>query len=360
MQEFYCKTKIISGEGALNWLEGRKCKSLLLVTDPFFMENGWAERIAGMVAAEKTEFFHKIKPDPTVELAAEGTALMRQTKPDLLITLGGGSAMDTAKAMRYFAGEGELFVAIPTTSGSGSEVTDFSILTHDGVKHPLIDKKMQPDAAILAWELVEKLPPSLVADGGFDVLSHALESFVAKNAAPMTQTLACGAFRTAFERLPASLRGDRYAREEVHLASAMAGLAFSQSGLGMCHALSHALGGIFHLPHGRLNAILLPYVVEMNAEAASREYAKLARMTGLGGSADTMAVRNLRNALIRLRKELHLPGSLLEAGIPNQKVYQHRDQILAAALKDPCMDTNPVKGDAHLLGRVLDAVTGHG
>ena len=359
MQEFYCKTRIISGEGALSWLEGRKCKSLLLVTDPFFMENGWAERIAGMVAAEKTEFFHKIKPDPTVALAAEGTALMRQTKPDMLIALGGGSAMDTAKAMRYFAGEGELFVAIPTTSGSGSEVTDFSILTHGGIKHPLIDKKMQPDAAILARELVEKLPPLLVADGGFDVLSHALESFVAKNATPMTRALACSAFSTAFDRLPLSFRGDQSAREEVHLASAMAGLAFSQSGLGMCHALSHALGGIFHLPHGRLNAILLPYVVEANA-AASREYAKLARMTGLGGSADTMAVRNLRNALVRLRKDLQLPGTLWEAGISTQKVHQHRDQILAAALKDPCMDTNPVKGDAHLLGSVLDAVTGHG
>ena len=359
MQEFDCKTRIISGEGALRWLEGRKCRSLLLVTDPFFMENGWAERIAGMVAAEKTEYFHQIKPDPTVELAAEGTALMRQTKPDMLIALGGGSAMDTAKAMRYFAGEKELFVAIPTTSGSGSEVTDFSILTHDGIKHPLIDKKMQPDAAILARELVEKLPPFLVADGGFDVLSHALESFVAKNATPMTQALACSAFSTAFDRLPLSFRGDQSAREEVHLASAMAGLAFSQSGLGMCHALSHALGGIFHLPHGRLNAILLPYVVEVNA-AANREYAKLARMTGLGGSADTMAVRNLRNALVRLRKDLQLPGTLWEAGLSTQKVRQHRDQILAAALKDPCMDTNPVKGDAYLLGSVLDAVTGHG
>jgi len=360
MQEFYCKTRIISGEGALSWLEGRKCRSLLLVTDPFFMENGWAERIAGMVAAEKTVFFHKIKPDPTVELAAEGTALMRQTKPDMLIALGGGSAMDTAKAMRYFAGERELFVAIPTTSGSGSEVTDFSILTHDGVKHPLIDKKMQPDAAILARELVEKLPPFLVADGGFDVLSHALESFVAKNATPMTQALACSAFSTAFDRLPLSFRGDQRAREEVHLASTMAGLAFSQSGLGMCHALSHALGGIFHLPHGRLNAVLLPYVVEVNAVAASKEYAKLARMAGLGGSADTMAVRNLRNALVRLRKELHLPATLREAGISEQKAHQHKEQIIAAALKDPCMDTNPVMGDRFALEKVLDAVTGHG
>ena len=360
MQEFYCKTKIISGEGALNWLEGRKWESLLLVTDPYFMENGWAERIAGMVQAEKRIFFHHIKPDPTVELAAEGTAILRQAKPDLLIALGGGSAMDTAKAMRYFAGEREVFVAIPTTSGSGSEVTDFSILTHDGVKHPLIDKKMQPDVAILAKELVEKLPPSLVADGGFDVLSHALESFAAINATPVTQALAGSAFMTAFARLPASFRGELQAREEVHLASCMAGLSFSQSGLGMCHGLSHVLGGVFHLPHGRLNAILLPQVVTVNAAKAGAEYAKLARLAGLGGSGDTMAVRNLKNALIRLRKELQLPATLAEAGIPTQKVRQHRAQIVEAALKDPCMDTNPVRTDAFTVGSVLDAVTGHG
>ena len=360
LQEFNCKTKILSGDGALTWLEGCKCESLLLVTDPYFMENGWAERIAGLVTAEKRTFFHHIKPDPTVELAAEGTAIMRQTKPDLLIALGGGSAMDTTKAMRYFAGEHEVFVAIPTTSGSGSEVTDFSILTHSGVKHPLIDKRMQPDVAILAKELVEKLPPSLVADGGFDVLSHAMESFVAENTTPMTQALAGNAFATVFDRLTASFRGDQRAREEVHLASCMAGLAFSQSGLGMCHALSHALGGVFHLPHGRLNAILLPQIVTANTVAAGREYAKLARMAGLGGSGDTMAVRNLKNALIRLRKELQLPGSLQEAGISPQKVRQHRAQIVEAALKDPCMDTNPVKADAFVMGSILDAVTGHG
>ena len=359
MQEFNCKTKILSGAGALNWLKGRKCESLLLVTDPYFMENGWAARIAGLVASEKQAFFHHIRPDPTVELAAEGTAIMRQSKPDLLIALGGGSAMDTAKAMRYFAGENELFVAIPTTSGSGSEVTDFSILTHDGVKHPLIERKMQPDVAILEKELVEKLPPALVADGGFDVLSHALESFVATNTGAIPQALAGSAFGAVFARLPDSFRGDPTAREEIHLASCMAGVAFSQSGLGMCHALSHALGGVFHLPHGRLNAILLPQVVAVNGTQAAAEYAKLARMAGLGGSADTMAVRNLRNGLIRLRKELQLPGNLREAGVSAQKICRHRGQIVEAALKDPCTNTNPVKADAFLVGSVLDAVTGH-
>ena len=360
MQEFHCKTRILSGADALGWLEKGTYQSLLVVTDPYFMENGWAERIASRVTAEKRTFFHHIQPDPTVELAAEGTAIMRQAKPDLLIALGGGSAMDTAKAMRYFAGEKELFVAIPTTSGSGSEVTDFSILTHGGVKHPLIDGKMQPDVAILANELVEKLPPSLVADGGFDVLSHALESIAATNATPMTRALAGSAFGIAFSKLGASFRGDQTAREQVHLASTMAGLAFNQSGLGLCHALAHSLGGQFHLPHGRLNAILLPEVISCNAAAAGTAYAEVAKQAGLGANSDTMGVRNLRNGLIRLRKELRLPATLQEAGIAASALRQHKRDIVAAALKDPCMGTNPVKCDAAILQRILEAVSGRG
>lgn len=360
MQEFYCKTKIISGEKALDWLNTQQSKSLLLVADPYFAENGWAERIAQRVQAEKREFFTGVKPDPTVELAAEGTALMRQVKPDMLIALGGGSAMDTAKAMVYFAGEDVKFIAIPTTSGSGSEVTDFAILTHGEVKHPLIDRRMQPAVAILAEELVEKLPKSLVADGGFDVLSHALESFVATNATPMTRALASSAFAAAFQNLPASYRGQTRVRGTLHLASCMAGLAFNQSGLGMCHALSHSLGGLFHLPHGRLNAILLPEVIACNGGAAGTEYAKLAKQAGIGANSDTMGVRNLRNSLIRLRKELGLPATLQEAGISPRMLQQHIGDIVAAAMADPCMDTNPVKADAHMLKKVLEAVSGRG
>ena len=249
-------------------------------------------------------------------------------------------------------------MAIPTTSGSGSEVTNFSILTHADVKHPLIDKKLQPDVAIIARELVEELPPALVADGGFDAISHAVESFVATGADPVSRALAGSAFRTIFHGLSASYRGDLRERGALHLASCMAGMAFSQSGLGMCHALSHALGGLFHIPHGRLNAILLPEVVACNAVAASADYAELARMAGLGGSADTIRVRNLRNALIRLRKELNLPATLGEAGVPLDKLRACGREIAEAALSDPCMKTNPVKADAFLLGKLLEAVSG--
>ena len=360
MSVFDCKTKIISGPDALAWLDRQQCASLLMVTDPYFRENGWAEKLANRVQTETRTIFDKVKPDPAVELAAEGTALMRQVKPDLLIALGGGSAMDTAKAMVYFAGEDVTFAAIPTTSGSGSEVTNFSILTHGTVKHPLIDRRMQPDVAILADELVEKLPPALVADGGFDALSHAAEAFVATNADSVSRALALSAFRTVFTQLPASFRGNTRVRGQIHLASTMAGIAFSQAGLGMCHALSHSLGGIFHIPHGRLNAILLPEVIGCNGAAATKAYAELARMTGFSGSADTLCVRNLRNGLVRLRKELRLPATLQEAGVSAQKLGQYREQIIEAALKDPCMQTNPRRADRQLVGEILKAVSGRG
>jgi 1-propanol dehydrogenase len=360
MEEFSCKTRVVSGSGTIRVLRRLEKKRLLLVADPYFVKTGKAKLVAEASGCPEVEIFDRVEPDPSVELAAEGTARVKEFRPDLLVALGGGSAMDLAKAMAYF-GKGEYtLAAIPTTSGSGSEVTDFSILTHGTVKHPLIDGRMQPDVAILAQELLEKLPPSLVADGGFDVLSHAAESFVAKGADPMTRALAGNAFSAAFAHLPASYRGDVSVRGKIHLASTMAGLAFSQSGLGLCHAMSHSLGGVFHIPHGRLNGILLPEVIACNTACAGKQYAKLSRMAGLGGSADTIGVRNLRNGLIRLRKELNLPATLKEAGVPPQKLWHHSKEIVEAALKDPCLGTNPGQVEAFQIRRILEAVSGRG
>ena len=149
-------------------------------------------------------------------------------------------------------------------------------------------------------------------------------------------------------------------RGKIHLASTMAGMAFSQSGLGMCHALSHSLGGVLHLPHGRLNGILLPEVVACNAPGATEAYAELARLAGLGAGSHTMAVRNLRNGLIRLRRELRLPATLQEAGADMGLLRKNWDNILDTALKDPCLATNPVPADRGMLSRVLEAVPGRG
>ena len=360
MEKFSCTTKIIAGAGAVSALRELGAKRLFLVTDPFFMKNGQARKVAEVTGCAEVEYFDQVVPDPGVELAAQGTAKLNAFRPDLLVALGGGSAMDCGKAIAYFGGGGYTVAAIPTTSGSGSEVTDFAILSHDKVKHPLVDDRLRPDMAILDSDFLRELPKGLIADTGFDVLTHAAEACCAKNAGVMSDLLAKEAFASAFASLPASYAGRQEVRLKVHMASTMAGLAFSQAGLGLCHAMAHALGGMFHIPHGRLNAILLPAVISCNASGASGRYAQLARAAGLGGSADTIAVRNLRNGLIRLRRELNLPETLAQAGIAPRLIWANGDAIVRATLEDPCCKTNPITVEDFLVRRVLEEVTGRG
>ncbi len=358
MMEFMCGTRLISGTGAVSALGELGIRKLLMVTDPFFAKNGMAQTIAAYAAGAQVQYFDQVEPDPSVALAARGTALVKEFAPDTIVALGGGSAMDCAKAMTYFSGLTLRLIAIPTTSGSGSEVTDFSILTHQNGKHPLVDPRLRPDVAILDDDLLQELPQGLIADGGFDVLAHALEAYVAQNASPITDALAQSAFCTAFADLPASYGGRKTVRLRVHTAATMAGMAFTQAGLGICHSLAHSLGGMFHLPHGRLNAILLPAVIACNAPVAGEKYAKIARAAGLGGSADALAVRNLKNALVRLRRELQLPATLLQAGIDPRLVWRAADDIVQAALADPCSETNPVRPADFMLRQILEEVTG--
>ena len=358
MKQFTCKTKIVSGTGAVAALEQLGAKRLLLVTDPFFSQNGTAQKVAAASKAEQVEIFDRVPPDPTVELAAEGTARVNAFRPDVIAALGGGSAMDLSKAMAYFGGSPVRLAAIPTTSGSGSEVTDFAILTHENVKHPLVDPRLCPEMAILDDELLQQLPPSLVADAGFDLLCHAAESYVARDASAFTDALAQDAFCVAFASLPASFAGRKEVRLRIHLAATMAGMAFTQSGLGVCHAISHVLGGMFHVPHGRLNAILLPAVISTNAHMAAPKYGRLARAAGLGGSADTVAVRNLRNGLIRLRTEMRLPATLSQAGIDPRQLWHGMDKIVRAVLEDPCCKSNPMTVEGFMVRRILEEVAG--
>ena len=360
MEQFECKTKIISGPGAVSALAELGAKRLFLVTDPYFAKNGTAERIAKITGATETEVFDQVAPDPSVALAAEGTARVKAFRPDVIVALGGGSAMDLAKAVSWFSGEKMALVAIPTTSGSGSEVTDFAILTHNHVKHPLVDPRLRPNMAILDSDLLKELPPGLVADTGFDVLAHAVEAFVASNAGAVTDALAKDAFCACFATLPASFAGRQEVRLRLHQAATMAGMAFTQAGLGLCHALSHSLGGVFHVPHGRLNAILLPAVIGTNAHVAAGRYAVLARAAGLGGSADTVAVRNLRSALVRLRSDLKLPGTLQAAGIAPRELWGNMERIVKATLEDPCCATNPLTVEDFMVRRILEEVTGRG
>lgn len=359
MEEFFCKTKLLSGSGSVAALKELNSRRLFVVTDPFFEKNGTAKSLAALSGAGEIHIYSEVKPDPTVEQAARGAAALKAFEPDTVVALGGGSAMDLAKAMVFFSGLKVNFAAVPTTSGSGSEVTDFAILTHEGVKHPLIDEKLCPHVAILDSDLLRELPRGLIADTGFDVLSHALEAFVATGAGAVTDALAQDAFASAMEALLRSYQGDLSVRQKMHTASAMAGMAFTRAGLGLCHAMSHALGGMFHLPHGRLNGILLPAVIRVNSAVAGKKYADLARKAGFSGTADTVAVRNLQNGLIRLRKALGMPATLVQAGCEIGHIHQLTGQICKAAAADPCCQTNPVPVTEALVRGVLEEVTGH-
>lgn len=358
MEEFSCKTRIVSGAGAIAVLAELGKQRLFLVTDPYFTKSGWADKVVKASGCGEVEIFDGVVPDPTVELAAEGTAKLRAFHPELLVALGGGSTMDLAKTMAWFSKEKCLFVAIPTTSGSGSEVTDFAVLTHEKVKYPLVDPVLRPDVAILDSDLLQQLPKGLIAETGFDVLSHAVEAYVAKNSGTISDLLAREAFSSAYASLPASYAGNQDVRLKIHKASTLAGLSFTQAGLGLCHAISHAVGGLYHVPHGRLNAILLPAVVACNAHVCGKKYAELARAGGLGGSADTIALRNLKNGLIRLRRELELPDTLTQAGIDPRSLWRNMDAIVAAAMADPCCKTNPMEAEPFLIRRILDEVSG--
>ena len=360
MDQFYCKTRIISGTGAAKELENMHIKRLLVVADPYFVQNGEAARIAAFAKAEVVEMFDDVKPDPSVEMAAMGAAAVRKFEPDGILALGGGSAMDLAKAMAYFSGAKPQLIAMPTTSGSGSEVTDFTILTHDGAKHPLVDEALRPDVAILDDDLLRQLPKSLIAATGFDLISHALEALVATGAGDFSNALAADAFCAAWQYLTRSFQGDTAARLKMHNAASMAGMAFSSAGLGLCHALSHSLGGEFHIPHGQLNAIVLPAVMEFNASLCQDRYAALARRVGLSAGADAIALRALKNGLIRLRRSLQLPESLSQAGVKAAQVRLKMDALVAAALADPCCATNPVRVDEMDARRIISQVIGHG
>ena len=358
MEEYSCKTRVVSGSGTIRMLGKLEKKRLFLVADPFFVKNGTADRVVAASGCREAEIFDRVQPDPTVDQAAEGTGKLREFAPDLLVALGGGSAMDLAKAMSYFGKGNHLLAAIPTTSGSGSEVTDFAILTHNQVKHPLVDPRLRPDLAILDSDLLQDLPKGLIGETGFDVLTHALEAYVARGSGAITDVYAREAFSSAYASLPASYAGNRQVRLKVHLAATMAGMAFSQAGLGLCHAMAHALGGLFHVSHGRLNAILLPAVLSCNAHVCGKKYAELARAAGIGGSADTIAVRNLKNGLLRLRRELNLPETLVQAGVDPRAVWSNVDSIVAATMADPCSRDNPMEPEGFLVRRILEEVTG--
>jgi len=357
MQRFECLTKIYSGTDASKALTAFQAERVLIVTDLFFSKNGTAARLATFLHDADVRFFGQVRPDPSVELVAEACALCNGWKPDLIVALGGGSVIDCAKGVVYLLECAVPFVAIPTTSGSGSELTGYTVLTHNGAKIPVVDSGIRPTAAILDPVYPENMPSNLVADTGMDILAHSLEALCAVNRSAFSDALAIHAAGCVFENLPRSFQGDRSVRQRLHEAASMAGMAFDQAGLGVCHAMAHALGGAFSVPHGRLCAMLLPAVLQTNEPAAASGYAALAKRLGLPAATDKLAVRSLIGAVERLRRTLRMPENLTQAGVDRMRWTEKKEQILQTAWKDPCISSNPVPIEYHHLERIWKAVT---
>ena len=361
MKSFDIKTKIYFGDQALDRLAEIPYQKVLVVTDPFIAQGDLIDLVTEPLKRGNKQFevFKDVVPDPPIEKISEGV----KYRPDAIVAVGGGSAIDSSKSIREFALRVDHYaevglIAIPTTSGTGSEVTSFAVVTDpaEKVKYPLVSYSMMPDEAILDAELVKSVPPSVTADTGMDVFTHALEACVSINRSDFSNALAekaieiCGVFL-----LRAYLDGnDTHARQKMHSASCLAGLAFNTASLGLNHGMAHQLGATFHIPHGRANAMLLPHIIEFNSDinkhSKSREtylpavkrYATVAQILGLSSYNKIMTVRSLVNWVQFMLKEMDIPLSISQIGtISEEEYFGAIDRMADAALADACTATNP-------------------
>lgn len=365
MKSFDIKTKIYFGDQALDRLAEIPYQKVLVVTDPFIAQGELIDLVTEPLKKGNKQFeiFKDVVPDPPIEKISEGVKKMLDYRPDAIVAVGGGSAIDSSKSIREFALRVDHYaevglIAIPTTSGTGSEVTSFAVVTDpaEKVKYPLVSYSMMPDEAILDAELVKSVPPSVTADTGMDVFTHALEACVSINRSDFSNALAekaieiCGVFL-----LRAFLDGsDMHARQKMHSASCLAGLAFNTASLGLNHGMAHQLGATFHIPHGRANAMLLPHIIEFNSDinkhSKSREtylpavkrYATVAQILGLSSYNKIMTVRSLVNWVQFMLKEMDIPLSISQIGtISEEEYFGAIDRMADAALADACTATNP-------------------
>lgn len=370
MSIFSVGPKVYFGQGELKQLREINCKKAFIVTDPFMVTSGFINKVTEHLEYGNIDYeiFSDIVPDPPIEVIAKGVKAMDKYDPDAIITMGGGSAIDAAKAISHFRTLVKIginssstvkkpkFIAIPTTSGTGSEVTSFSVITDKklNMKYPLVEESMIPDMAILDAELVKSVPKSITADTGIDVLTHAIEAYVSKNATDYTDALAEKAIKIVFKNLQKAYdNGDNMeAREKMHNASCIAGLAFTNASLGINHSMAHILGGRFHIPHGKANALLLPYVIEFNANIkvsaaheyskAAVKYAEIAKFLGLTTSNNVReGVKALTNGVKALIKNVGIPNKIKDLSISEVEFEKTLSEISAIALKDGCTPTNP-------------------
>ncbi|NPC94719.1 bifunctional acetaldehyde-CoA/alcohol dehydrogenase [Bacillus sp. WMMC1349] len=391
MQWFKIPPKIYFEKNSTQYLAKMpNISKAFIVTDPGMVKFGYVDRVLHYLRKRPDyvhcEIFSEVEPDPSIETVMKGVDMMAKFQPDVIIALGGGSAMDAAKGMWMFyehpdakffelkqkfldirkrivkypkLGGKSQFVAIPTTSGTGSEVTSFSVITDKeaGTKYPLADYELTPDVAIIDPQFVMTVPKHITADTGMDVLTHAVESYVSCMANDYTDGLAMKAIQLIFEYLPRAYKNgsDELAREKVHNASTIAGMAFSNAFLGINHSLAHKLGAEFHIAHGRANAVLLPHVIRYNATkpkkftafpkynhfVADQRYAEIARTLGLPAKTTEEGVESLVQAIIKLAKELDIPMSLKQNNIDAQAFESKVDTLADRAFEDQCTTANP-------------------
>ncbi len=366
LKHFDIKTHIYFGENSLDRLSELPYKKALIISDPYVVKSGMVHHITSRLESAKIEWaiFDDVIPDPPIEKITSGVQAVLKNQSEVLIAIGGGSAIDSAKAIREVASQMDRdyprpsLIAIPTTSGTGSEVTSFSVISdnENHVKIPLADDSLLPDEAILDAELVKTVPANITADTGMDVFTHALESYVSTNNNEFSAALAEKAIEITGSFLLRSYldNNDTHARQKMHIASCLAGLAFNTASLGLNHGMAHQLGAKFHIPHGRANAMLLPHIIEFNSEIDKysrlktdypkhvRKYATVARVLGLQNFNIVTTIRALSNWCQFMMKEMDMPLSISETGVCTKEEYFAQIPSMAqAALNDACTATNP-------------------
>lgn len=365
MNRFTLPRDIYFGKGSLEVLKTLKGKKAVIVTGGSSMQKfGFLKRVEDYLkeAGMEVKLIEGVEPDPSVETVMNGAAVMREFEPDWIVSIGGGSPIDAAKAMWIFYEHPEVtfndvkdpftvpelrtkakFAAIPSTSGTATEVTAFSVITDykAEIKYPLADYNLTPDVAIVDSELAETMPKTLTAHTGMDALTHAIEAYVATLNSPFSDPLAIKAIVMVNEYLLKSFDGDMDAREQMHIAQCLAGMAFTNALLGITHSMAHKTGAVFHIPHGCANAIYLPYVIDFNKKSCGKRYADIAKAIGLNGNTEDELIDALTGLIKEMNKNMGIPGTLKEYGISEADFYENVDRISTNAVADACTGSNP-------------------
>ena len=365
MHSFDIKTKIYYGDGALDRLTQIPYTKVMIITDPFVVQSGMVMMITSRLDEAKIEFevFKDVVPDPPIDKVVAGVKAVMDYKPEAIVAVGGGSAIDSAKAIREFASrvgglDNIALIAVPTTSGTGSEVTSFSVISdpQEQRKYPLVSESLLPTEAILDAELTRSVPPAITADTGMDVFTHAMEAYVSTQSTEFSAALSekaieiCGTFL-----LRAYLDGnDTHARKKMHIASCLAGLSFNAASLGINHSLAHQLGAHFHIAHGRANAMLLPHIIEYNSMITKNsrsqktyprqveKYCTIARLLGVQNFNTVTTIRALVAWVQFMLREMDIPLSISQTGkCTRAEYFKAIPDMAEAALQDACTPTNP-------------------